>query len=205
MKINNGLSVPLTRIGISVNFADKDDQPINGTQETSSIEGASEPGFFYRVLSMTNIDSVDPVSNSGSIAPGTEAVIKWLIIPTKTSGGSDPNGVEYKVGASLNYNDGDTDKAINVIPDSIFVFPMPDLKLDYFLPQYAYGDDPDTPGIVEAPIPFNMGFRVQNIGAGVANNLSLTTGQPSITENGQVLLAGFSILGSEFTLKNNLI
>ena len=193
MTINNGLTVPLTSIGVDVNFADKDGNAIPATSDTSQVENPDNPGFFIRILSMTNVDSVD---GQGSIISGQEAVIKWLIIPTKNSGGSDPNGQEYKVGAALQYNDGSGDKTIDVIPDSIFVYPMPDLVIDYFLPQYVYGDDPFT-GFVEAPEPFHLGFRVLNIGHGPAKNLKLKTDQPRIVENELGLLAGFEITGSE--------
>jgi len=99
------------------------------------------------------------------------------------------------VGATLTYTIGGEDHVTEVTPDYIFVKPMPELTLDYFLPTDVYGDDAFTHEI-EPSIPFNLGVRVSNSGAGVARSLKIDSAQPKIVENEQGLLIGFVIEGS---------
>jgi hypothetical protein len=73
---------------------------------------------------------------------------------------------------------------------------MPQLQLDYFLPQEVYGDDAFTPEI-EPPVPFSLGIRVSNSGSGTAYHLAIESAQPKIVENEQGLLIDFVITGSE--------
>jgi hypothetical protein len=95
------------------------------------------------------------------------------------------------VGARLSYAIGGKDQVTDVSPDYIFVKPLPQMTLDYFLPVDVYGDDPFTPEI-ESPIPFSLGVRVKNGGAGVAKTLKIDSAQPKIVDNQQGLLIGFN-------------
>jgi hypothetical protein len=106
------------------------------------------------------------------------------------------NGVLYHVGAKLSYTLNGVPTTIDVSPDSIRVKPMPMLTLDYFLPGDVYGDDPFTTEL-EFPIPFSLGVRVRNTGAGIARNLQIESGQPKIIDNQQGLAVSFKIEGSE--------
>ena len=94
------------------------------------------------------------------------------------------------------------EKVTEVTPDYIFVKPMPEITLDYFLPVDVYGDDAFTPEI-EPPVPFSMGLRVNNSGHGTAKNLKIDSAQPKIVENEQGLLMGFNIEGSEVNGKSS--
>jgi hypothetical protein len=67
--------------------------------------------------------------------------------------------------------------------------------LDYFLPRDVFGDDAFSPAI-EPPIPFTLGVRVLNTGAGVARDVAIASAQPKIIENELGLLIGFKIIGS---------
>jgi hypothetical protein len=190
MRINNGLSnISLENIDIKVSFTDEDGTPV----PASSDPGNSEALFFIRRDSMENIDAVD---GTGSIGPATSADIHWLIIPAPGSSNGLQQGKLYNVGAKLTYTIGGEENVTEVTPDYIFVKPLPDLVIDYFLPQEVYGDDAFTP-IVESPVPFSLGVRVKNIGSGTARNLKIDSAQPKIVENTQGLLLGFSIEGSE--------
>ena len=73
---------------------------------------------------------------------------------------------------------------------------MPQLQLDYFLPHEVFGDDAFTPEIEDA-VPYSLGVRVKNFGAGDAKTLAIESAQPKIVENKQGLLIDFLITGSE--------
>ena len=125
------------------------------------------------------------------------ADIHWLIIPAPGSSNGLESGTLYYVGAKLTYTIGGEEKVTEVTPDYIFVKPMPEITLDYFLPSDVYGDDPLTEDTVEPIVPFSLGVRVKNSGHGVARKLKIESAQPKITENEQGLLIGFAIEGSE--------
>lgn len=190
LRINNGLThISLEDIDIEVSFTDEERSPVLA----SSDPGNTEALFFIRLESMENIDSV---AGSGSIGPATSADIHWMIIPSPGSSSGLQQGKLYYVGAKLTYTIGGEVNATEVSPDYIFVKPLPDLALDYFLPREVYGDDAFTPD-VELPVPFSLGVRVKNIGNGTARNLKIDSAQPKIVENTQGLLIGFAIDGSE--------
>lgn len=73
---------------------------------------------------------------------------------------------------------------------------MPQLSLDYFLPEDVYGDDAFTTEI-EPTIPFTLGVRVNNNGGGWAADVAIDSAQPKIVDNDQGLLVNFVIQGSE--------
>ena len=85
---------------------------------------------------------------------------------------------------------------MEVSPDYIFVKPMPEISLDYFLPIDVYGDDPHTVEI-DPIIPYSLGVQVSNNGFGTAWDLKIESAQPEIVENELGLLIGFKIEGSE--------
>jgi hypothetical protein len=189
MRINNGLShVTLENVGIEVSFADEEGNPIL----VSSDSGNTDALFYIRVDSM---DLITDINGNGSVEPSTSADIHWLIIPAPGSSNGLERGTLYYVGAKLTYTIGGEEQVMEVSPDYIFVKPMPELTLDYFLPYDVYGDDAFTPEI-EPPVPFSFGVRIQNTGFGKANTLSINSAQPVITENEQKLLVNFVILGA---------
>jgi hypothetical protein len=190
MRINNGLAhIALENVGVVVTFADADGNTVAASSDPKNTSAL----FFIRIDSMDNIQNV---SGSGSVAPSTSADIHWLIIPAVGAGGDGSSGLRYLVGARLTYKIGAEEHALDVAPDSILVKPMPKLELDYFLPGEVYGDDPFT-DFVELPVPYYLGVRVRNAGAGVAQSVRIDSGQPKIVENELGLLIGFSIIGSE--------
>ena len=190
MRINNGLShITLEDMGVDVNFSD---------EEGNSVLASSDPDdpdalFFIRLDSMENIDNVD---GTGLVQPSSAADIHWLIIPATGASNGLEQGTLYYVGATLSYTIGGEEQVTEVTPDYIFVKPMPELTLDYFLPPDVYGDDAFTSEI-EPPVPFSLGVRVSNSGDGVAKDLKIGSAQPKIVENEQGLLIGFVIEGCE--------
>lgn len=190
MRINNGLtSISLENVNVDVSFADKDGNTVIASTDPARTEAL----FFIRLDSMENIDNV---SGSGNVNPSTSADIHWLIIPSPGSSNGLESGTLYYVGAKLTYIIGGQEKVTEVTPDYIFVKPMPEITLDYFLPSDVYSDDAVTSDI-EPPVPFSLGVRVKNSGHGTTKNLKIDSAQPKIVENEQGLLIGFAIEGSE--------
>jgi len=190
MRINNGLShVTLEDVGVEVAFTDEEGNSVLASSDPDNTDAL----FFIRVDSMENIESVD---GSGAVAPSSSADIHWLIIPAPGASNGVASGTLYYVGANLIYTIGGEENITEVTPDYIFVKPMPELTLDYFIPSDVYGDDAFTPEI-EPPVPFSLGLRVKNNGFGVARDLKIDSAQPKIVENEQGLVVGFRIEGSE--------
>ena len=190
LRINNGLTtIALENVKVEVNFADKDKNPVLASSDPNNTEAL----FFIRIDTMENIASVD---GSGTVAPSSSADIHWLIIPAPGASNGVSQGSLYYVGAKLTYTIGGKENVTDVTPDYIYVKPMPELTLDYFLPIDVYGDDAFTPEI-EPPIPFPLGVRVRNTGTGVAKNLKIDSAQPKIVDNAQGLLVGFNIESTE--------
>jgi hypothetical protein len=190
MRINNGLTnIALENVAIDVSFSDKDGNPVRATYDPDDTSAL----FFIRVNTMENITHID---GQGAVPPSSSADIHWLIIPAPGAANGVTQGTLYYVGATLHYSIGGEPQETKVTPDYIFVKPMPEIVLDYFLPKDVYGDDAFTPE-VEPIIPFSLGVRVSNKGHGTARNLKIDSAQPRIVENNQGLLVGFSIEGSE--------
>lgn len=190
MRINNGLDlVSVENVSVEVTFLDRNGKTVRASKDVHDDRAL----FFIRLNSLENINGVN---GEGVVPPRTSADIHWLIIPAVGASMGVEAGTLYHVGATLSYTIGGEPHATTVTPDTIFVKPMPELVLDYFLPTDVHGDDPFTP-VVEPPIPFSLGARVRNKGRGTARNLKIESAQPRITENEQGLLLGFSIVGSE--------
>lgn len=190
MRINNGLShLSLHNVGVSVLFTDSQGQPVLA----SSDPNATDARFFIRLDSTQGIDRAD---GHGTVAPASAADLHWLIVPAPGAAEDKASGVMYYVGATLSYTLGGEPNVTEVSPDYIFVKPMPQLTLDYFLPAEVMGDDPLTPD-VEPVIPFSLGVRVANNGHGQAHQLKIDSAQPKIIDNQQGLLVNFKIEGSE--------
>lgn len=190
MRINNGFeNVFLNNVGIDVKFSDAEGRSVLATADPDNTNAL----FYIQVDSMSGISDV---SGSGTVNPATSADIHWLIIPSQGAGGSNVQGVLYYVGATLSYRIGEASNVTEVTPDYIYVKPMPNLALDYFLPGQVYGDDAFTPE-VEPPVPYSIGLRVKNIGYGAARNFKIESCQPEIIANANGLLIGFSIRGCE--------
>lgn len=190
MRINNGLvNIPLEDISIIVNFADEEGQPVIATTDPN----ASDALFFIRIDSM---DHISDISGNGTVRPSTTADIHWLIIPAPGASNGNPRGSLYYVGATISYMVGGQEEDIEVAPDYIFVKPMPELAIDYFLPDQVYGDDAFT-GEIEPPVPFSLGVRAKNNGSGTARDFKIDSARPKIVDNDQGLLIGFQIQGSE--------
>ncbi len=190
MRINNGLTdVAVENVAVLVNFSDEDGNPVSATSDPDDTSAL----FFIRLDSTSGIDDID---GTGQVAPSSSADITWLIIPAPDSSNGVPQGTLYYVGATLIYTMAGQEHITEVMPDYIYVKPMPELALDYFLPTDVYGDDAFTDQI-EPEIPFPLGVRVANNGGGMAANLAINSAQPEIVDNEMGLLIGFKIHETE--------
>ncbi len=184
MTINNGLpSAAISNLNVSVNFHDANGNEVRGTSDPNDTTA-----LFFITLESGN--SIPP-----TVAAQASATIKWLIIPAFGAGGTNPSGTLYNVGAHVTFTNAGNQEKIDVTPAPIFVKPMPQLTLDYFLPNIVNGDDPFTPQIEPAE-PFSLGVRVKNTGYGPANKLKIESSQPKIIDNRQGLLVAFEIDGA---------
>jgi len=196
MKISNGLdSFALNNVSVTLNFSDAEGKPVI----VSSDPNATMASFYVRLDDTTGVSSLNDLGrgrvSGGTIAAATSSEIKWLMIPVPGSANNLPEGKLYFVGAKLSYEYGGQQEEIEVDPDTIIVRPMPQLTLDYFLTEHVFGDDAFTPAI-EPPVPYTLGVRIANNGAGLAKSVSLDSAQPTIVENKQGLAIGFTITGS---------
>lgn len=190
MRISNGLDlVALENVQVEVIFQDAGGKTVRASSDPSDTDAR----FFIRLDSLQNISRVD---GGGVVSPRTSADIHWLIIPAPGASLGAPQGTLYTVGATLSYALGGERHSTDVVPDTIFVKPMPELALDYFLPARVTADDPFTPE-AEPPVPFSLGVRVTNHGTGWARRLNIDSAQPRIVDNAQGLPVRFVILGSE--------
>lgn len=186
MTISNGFDgMAIENVAVQVTFSDEDGNPV----PASSDPGNTTALFFILPDTLTGIDNV---SGTGQVGPSSSADITWLIIPAPDSSNGVPQGTLYYVGATLTYTMAGSEQTTEVMPDYIYVKPMPELTLDYFLPTDVYGDDAFTPEI-EPEIPFPLGLRVANNGSGIARDVAITSAQPEIVENELGLLIGFNI------------
>jgi len=201
MRINNGLdNVSLDNVQVDVKFSDSNGNPVLASSDAND----SSASFFIRIDSM---EGISDVSGNGEVLAKTSADIHWLIIPAPGSAGQIAAGKLYLVGATLRYSLAGEENIVEVTPDTIYVKPLPELTLDYFLTHDVYADDPFTQEI-EASEPFTLGVRVKNNGSGTAKNLKIDSAQPTIVENQLGLLIGFEIIGSylnDEAVKNTLL
>jgi beta propeller repeat protein len=145
------------------------------------------------------LEGIAAVNGTGIIRPGETATIRWFIIPKITAGGTDPIGLQYIVGADLGgsiYGLQIAPQILAVIPDTITVKPEPQLEITYFQPRDVDGDDPFTPEVVEAPVPFTLGVLVNNVGHGRADSVRVESEQPRIVEDLQGLQVIPRLLGT---------
>ncbi len=186
MRITNGLSdIALENVAVVVSFTDGQGNPVLAATDPDT-DGAR---FFIRVDRLGNIDDVD---GAGTLPPASAADIHWLIVPAPGAANGLASGSLYYVGAVLTYTIDGAEHITEVSPDYIFVKPMPILTLDYFLPGEVFGDDAFTAAI-EPPVPYTLGVRVRNGGAGTARGLRIDSAQPRIVDNEQGLPVDFVI------------
>ncbi|MEM7623840.1 MAG: dockerin type I domain-containing protein, partial [Planctomycetota bacterium] len=86
-----------------------------------------------------------------------------------------------------------------LLPVEITVAPSPDIDLKYFLQRDVFSDNPFTADVVEPSEPFFLGLKLDNVGAGVANNERVTTGQPEVIRQDadRNIIIDFDLIGTQ--------
>ncbi|MCK5437144.1 MAG: hypothetical protein KAI90_03985 [Desulfobulbaceae bacterium] len=119
LQVDNGLEhAPLENVAVDVFFTDENGVSIRASSDPNDI-GAL---FFIRLDNLGNIDNVD---GTGVIDPAATADIHWQIIPAPGASNGLSSGTLYYVGATLSCTIGGEEYVTEVLPDYIFVKPMP--------------------------------------------------------------------------------
>ena len=186
MRVSNGFTDrSMEDVDVDVYFQNENGETVSASSDPDDDQAL----FFIQVDRMTGIDDID---GAGIVEPSGTADIYWLIVPAPGASNGNPQGDLYYVGASMRYAMAGDEQDFEIAPDFIFVKPMPELVLDYFLTREVYGDDAFTAEI-EPSIPFTLGVMARNDGAGTAKEFVIDSVQPEIVENEQGLLIGFAI------------
>lgn len=188
MRITNGLAgIDLSQVRVELQFLDAMDQPVPVTDNPNAQTGGNRFFHRYQLDDALNFSGNPHQGQGGVVKGGSTADLYWLIIPIPSPHHTNPAGTLYKIGAKLTYtigSSGDVQETV-VTPDYIWVKPMPELLLEYFLTEN-----------VRANTPFDLGLRIRNTGHGFARNLAVESSQPSIIDNEQQVMISFAMLSS---------
>jgi RHS repeat-associated protein len=170
----------MINVAMNINITDTQGNPANGEFYVSS---PTYSGAFSVVGGVATL----PDYSTGSIS--------FTFIPSDSAAPSAPT--QYLIGGTIAFTaPSGVPVTIPVFPSTITVYPQAELQLNYFLQTDVVGDNPFTPQ-VEPSEPAVLGLLVTNVGAGTANNLSITTAQPQIIQNEKGLLDAFQIIGTQ--------
>ncbi len=183
--LNNGHQTGTIR-EFKLNLEVKDEDGVVATRREFEITPEKLAGF------QGNLDF-----NSGwSLEPSHNGEASILFIPTKHAAPTEPK--EYSFGGTFSYLDPYTGLTVTrtLNPVTLTVNPSPQLELTYFLQRDVFGDDPLTEE-VEPMKPAEFALLLNNIGAGDATSLKLTTGLPQIVSNEKGLYVNFELVRSQ--------
>ena len=164
LEIDNEGSGALTGIRVDLDFRD-------------GSKGTAASKFVVEGPNLSTITAVDGTGELGSLASGSAV---YTFIPTPEAAPDAPQ--TFQIGGMLRYVDNGEEVIVPLLAAPITVYPQARLKLTYFQQRDVYGDDPFTPE-VEPSEPFALGLIVKNVGAGLARDFQITSGQPKIVEN----------------------
>ena len=183
--LNNGHQTATLR-DFKLNLEVKDENGIIATKREFEITPEKLVGF-QGALDFNSGWSLEPSHNG-------EASI--LFIPTKYAAPTESK--EYSFGGTFSYVDPYTGLTVTrtLNPVTLTVNPSPQLELTYFMQRDVFGDDPLTEEI-EPIKPAEFALLLNNIGAGDATSLKLTTGQPQIVSNEKGLFINFELISSQ--------
>lgn len=135
------------------------------------------------------------VDGDGVLAPQSLGWVNWFILPTYEA--APEVTTRYYVSGIFGYEQGGIGVAVPLTPIEITVQPDARLALKYFWQRDVYADDPFTDTVIEPSEPFSVGLSITNDGAGEANDVSIVSAQPRITENESGLLIEFELIGTQ--------
>ena len=186
LTITNNLETPLNAVDMQIEILDENGKNANNL-------------FQINVKSLSNLIGISGEDDLDALETGT-AVFRF--IPTKEAAPTEPK--KYAFGGTFSYVDSETGDTIKnkLAPVWMTVNPCPNLEIDYFMQRDILGDDALTKDRVEPTIPAALGVMVNNIGAGEAKNVTLSTAQPKIIDNEKGLLIDFKFIGSSLNGKD---
>ncbi len=178
---NSEAAGALSNVVMNINITDTLGNPANGE---------------FVISSPTYSGSFSVVNGSATLPDNSTGSISFTFIPDDTAAPNAP--VLYEIGGTISFIDpAGGAVSIPVFPATITVEPQAELQVNYFLQQTVIGEDPFTPNVVILSEPAVLGMLVTNVGAGAANNLSITTAQPTIVQNEKGLLDTIQIVGTQ--------
>lgn len=183
--LNNGHQTA-TLQDFKLNLEVKDEDGVMATKREFEITPEKLVGF------QGNLDF-----NSGwSLEPSHNGEASILFIPTKYAALTEAK--EYSFGGTFSYIDPYTGLTVTrtLNPVTLTVNPSPQLELTYFMQRDVFGDNPLTEEI-EPMKPAEFALLLNNVGAGDATSLKLTTGQPQIVSNEKGLYINFELLSTQ--------
>ena len=147
-------------------------------------------------ISAPELSGLTGVDGTGAIVAGGTGTAKYTFIPNREAAPTTPT--IYRIGGTLRYISPESGQEVTMplLHSTITVYPDALLQLDYFQQRDVIGDDPFTDQI-EPSEPFTLGLLVHNVGAGMAESLTITSAQPKIIENEKGLLIDFQIVGTQ--------
>ena len=180
LEIGNNLNVPLDGLQVQIMVTAAD------TGEVVSDR------FAIGAAALSNI-TVD-ASGLWSVPAKSAGKSTWKLLPTDLA--APLKDTQYNVGGTFSYVVNGQRVVTPMKPALITVKPDAVLQVTYFHQVDVYADDPWTPEL-EPSVPYDLGVMVTNVGAGTANSLTITSGQPKIVENEKGLLIDFQIVGAQ--------
>ena len=178
LEIENGLDTELNDISINLVVRDR-----AGNLVSQDTFGITDPA----------LSGLTAIDGTGVIAGGGTGSAAFTIIPSRLAAAEEETS--YTVSGTLGYRENGVQVSIPLRQEEISVRPQAELELDYFLQRNVFSDDPFTDEVEDSE-PFALGLLVNNVGAGDANNMSITSAQPEIIENEKGLLIDFEIIGT---------
>jgi len=195
LQIDQELVVTRSAVEATLGIENLSDDPItNLSFQIDIFDTAGNRVNDLFVIQVPTLTGLTGVNSLGTLAGNSLGTARWIIIPTDDAAPSGPT--EYRVGGSLVYHQGGRQVAIPFQADSVTVLPNPQLEIHYFHQRDVFADDPFT-DVIEPSQPYSLAVLIENYGAGVAKNLSITSAQPQIIENEKGLLIDFRIVATE--------
>lgn len=185
LKVRNGHdTAPMT--DVLLNIVVKDGSGTVATEHKFQASVESLDGF-HGFLDMDSLWTLDAKQT------GTATI---LMIPTKYAAPDGPK--DYHFGGTLSYTDPFTGMTVvrEFLPQTLIVYPMPDIELTYLMQRDIYGDDPLTLA-VEPMEKAEFALIINNKGNGEAKNVRMLTEQPKVVENEKGLFINFDIVSSQ--------
>ena len=157
-------------------------------------EAGNDRTSLFGISTRPTLQGVTGIDGNGVVPAGRAGRINWIILPTRDA--APTQDVRYFFGGFVSYVQSGAPRTFVLTPTGITVRPDPRIAVKYFLQRDVYSDDPFTTE-VEPVEPFSLGLMLTNSGFGTGRNVTITSAQPRIIENGRDLLIDFRIIGSQ--------